>query len=286
MENVILYILQEWGPLGALIVILGGMCWGGYKIYKSHEKNVVEKKDDLKKLEENIADQISVLVQSVKVLNEKVDVFNDKFESQIEVLDKKIESLPADHIKAISEQAEINGKKHKKQLDDLMKLGPRLHDIMKNSNEEIGSDHIFLGSFHNGNSSLSGIPYYKFDIIAERFKPEKVHYDCEFAHMYKDSDILRYDMLPITLVQKGMVHFVVPEAGSTELSEYDDIIWRRMRGRGIRQIALCLLRDSKRRPSGFIGCVSYNMGQLNLDKLVTCGKELEMIYREAERSDE
>ena len=286
MENVILYILQEWGHLGVLIVMLGGMCWGGYKIYKSHEKNAVEKKDDLKKLEENITDQISVLVQSIKVLDEKVDVFNDKFESQIEVLDKKIESLPADHIKAISERDEINSKKHIKQLDDLMKLGPRLHDIMKNSNEEIGSDHIFLGSFHNGNSSLSGIPYYKFDIIAERFKPEKVHCDCEFAHMYKDSDILRYDMLPITLVQKGMVYFVVPEAGSTELSEYDDIIWRRMRGRGIRQIALCLLRDSKCRPSGFIGCVSYSMDQLNLDKLVTCGKELEMIYREAERIEE
>ena len=143
-----------------------------------------------------------------------------------------------------------------------------------------------MGSFHNGNSSLSGIPYYKFDIIAERFSPTKVKRDCEFAHMYKNSDILRYDTLPILLVQNGSIYFKVPEEGECEISNYDDIIWRRMRGRGIKQIAIRLTKDSKNTPSGFVGVVKYDDAELKLEYLDECGRDLEEIYKDAELKEE
>jgi hypothetical protein len=207
---------------------------------------------------------------------------NEKLETRIDELEDQIRDIPSNNLKVIANQAIETKNRHDKQMEDLFKLGPELHKIMALYNDRIGSDHIFLGSFHNGNSSLSGIPYYKFDIIAEKFKTEKIDRDIEFAHMYKDADILRYDSLPIALVQNRILHFVIDENKKSELAKYDDIIFRRMIGRDIKQIALCLLKDSQNKPSGFIGCVSYSYNELNINELSNCGRELEVIYHASE----
>ena len=78
------------------------------------------------------------------------------------------------------------------------------------------------------------------------------------------------------------ISFEVPKEGSTNMQDYDDIIWRRMRGRGICQIALRLTRDSKGSPSGFVGVVKYDYSKLSLEHLENCGRDLEEIYKDAE----
>ena len=278
MDSIISQFITEWGTFGVVLFAIGWMAWDNWKTNKSRN---TQKNETLTAVN-NLGTKIDNLDDKIKLVDHKVDEFKDQVDDKIEILEGKVDAAPAHHIAQFDAVQIDKDKAHLKQMDDLIKLGPKLHRIIQNANQMVGSDHIFVGSFHNGNSSLSGIPYYKFDIIAERFSPHKVARDCEFAHMYKDADILRFDMLPSLLVQNGIVHFEVPEDGDVHLAEYDDIIWRRMRGRGIRQIALRLTRDSKGSPSGFVGVVKYDNTKLNLEGLENCAIELEEIYHNAE----
>lgn len=282
MDSIISQFISEWGTLGVVLFAIGWMAWDNWKSNKT--KN--SQKNETLTAVNGIGDKIEKLNDKIDLVDKKVDKVKIQFDTKIEKLEDKVDSVPDDNIKKLDDRDDKKQKAHLKQLDDLMKLGPKLHRIIQTANINIGADHIFVGSFHNGNSNLAGIPYYKFDIIAERFSPVKVHHDCEFAHMYKDSDILRFDMLPSLLEQQGMVHFKVPQEGDVDMSNYDDIIWRRMRGRRICQIALRLTRDSKGTPSGFVGVVKYDMNELKLEFLETCGRDLEDIYREAELKEE
>ena len=117
------------------------------------------------------------------------------------------------------------------------------------------------------------------DIIAERFRPDKVEDDIEFAPMYKDNDLLRHDLLPSEVVQMGTVHYIIEEDGNSTLEDVDDIIYRRMLGRNIKQLAISLLRDpSNGTPSGFVGCVRFDYDKIDLQELKECGSELENVY--------
>lgn len=167
---------------------------------------------------------------------------------------------------------------HSKQFMDRLKLGPNIHKSLRNFCSRVNADHIFVGSFHNGNESITGIPYFKFDIIAERFAKKKVEDDIEFAFMYKDAELLRHDMLPSEVVQQGVVHYIIDEKENSDLEDVDDIIFRRMVGRGIKQLAISLLHDPTGMPSGFVGCVRYDYEELDLHELQECGHELENIY--------
>ena len=278
MDAIISQIVSQWGVFGLLLIGIGYIIWDNWRINKSkrNDNNMIMSTMN------NIGGKINILQEKINIVDDKVVELKSQVDNRIGLIEQKVDQLPMSNLQHIDI---VNAEKHKihlKQMDDLMKLGPKLHRIIQVANNNIGSDHIFVGSFHNGNSSLSGIPYYKFDIIAERFAPTKISRDCEFAHMYKDSDILRYDTLPSLLVQQGLIHFVVPSEGDIELSNYDDIIWRRMRGRGIKQIAIRLTRDSNGSPSGFVGVVKYDMNKLNLNYLDECGRELEEIYKDAE----
>lgn len=287
MDSIISQIITEWGTFGLLLFVLGYLIWDSRKTnIKKNEDKTIAHIDKLGGKIDNLSDKINLVDEKVDNFKNQLDKRVDELDDKIIDLDNGVRDIPQNNMKQININNKIQQDIHLKQLDDLMKLGPKLHRIIQDANIKIGSDHIFVGSFHNGNSSLSGIPYYKFDIIAERFSPSKVKRDCEFAHMYKNSDILRYDSLPILLVQNGMIYFKVPEEGELEIANYDDIIWRRMRGRGIKQIAIRLTKDSKSTPSGFVGVVKYDDLEMKLEYLDECGKDLEEIYKEAELKEE
>jgi hypothetical protein len=143
----------------------------------------------------------------------------------------------------------------------------------------MNAHHIFLGSFHNGTTNISGIPYCKFDLIAERFSPDEVERDIEYAFIYKDADILRHDKLPITVLNEGMVHYIIDPDGTSKLADIDDVIYRRMVGRDIKQLAVHITRDGSGKPSGFVGCTRYDYDDINLHELQSCARELEIIYK-------
>ena len=280
MESIISQFITEWGTFGLMIFLIGYFSYDSWRTQKSRKDNNSKAIDAVQK----VADKVDNLDMKITVVKDKVDDVTDIFDNRIDRLEKTVNNLPQLHLEELQALTLKQQEEHTKMMLDLLRLGPNLHDVLRDYNDKINGDHIFIGSFHNGNKSITGVPYYKFDIIAERFKTNMVEQDCEFAHMYKDADILRFDRLPILLVQKGLLHFAVPEEGSSELAEVDDIIWRRMKGRGIRQIALRILRDKSNTPSGFVGVVKYNFEELNIDMLDICGKELEANYHNAENN--
>lgn len=259
----IVKIVTELGSFGLLLALAGWIVYNYIKDGSRTAKNIDFKAEIKSEVKQVISESISDIKQSINSISERVS----GLEKTINVL------TPA-------QTAEIASTKpsHPKQFLDRLKLGPQLHKTLNTFRTRINADHIFIGSFHNGNESITGIPYYKFDIIAERFRPDKVDRDIEFAFMYKDADLLRHDLLPSEVVQRGIVHYIIDEDGKSVLEDIDDIIYRRMIGRDIKQLAISLLRDPDGTPSGFVGCVRYDYEEIDLHELKDCGIELENVY--------
>lgn len=256
----IVKIVTELGSFGLLLVLAGWIVYNYIKDGSKSSKSIDFKAEIKSEVKQVINESVSDIKQSINSISDRVSS-----------LEKNINSLTPVQIKDVKPS-------HPKQFLDRLKLGPQLHKTLNNFRNRINADHIFIGSFHNGNESITGIPYYKFDIIAERFRPDKVERDIEFAFMYKDADLLRHDLLPSEVVQRGIVHYIIDENGKSVLEDIDDIIYRRMIGRDIKQLAIALLRDPDGTPSGFVGCVRYDYDEIDLHELKDCGLELENVY--------
>lgn len=289
MEAVISELVAQWGLFGLIVAMVG------YTIYENHIKKGKDKTqggcqkgeiiyDSLKDIKDSINVKLDGVHDSISAINTKVECLEDKFDTKIQNLEDQMDILPKRNLQEMHDSQQKQSEAHTKQMEDVLKLGPKLYNILEEYIPKINCTHIFIGSFHNGTSSMSGIPYCKFDLISERFnKKEIVPADHEFAPVYKDADLLRYGKLPMALVRQETLYFKVEENNNSDLFNYDDIIVRRMIGMGIKQIALRLLKDSNNKPSGFVGCVKYNYDPLNVDELVACGSELEHVYHKAEQ---
>jgi len=265
----IVKIITELGSFGLLLALAGFIIYSFIKNGGLGKNNT----PDIKALlDSNTAD----IKADIKIINNKVDNFESQFKSEIHYINKRLDRVETGCNCDRRDE-------HTKQFSDRIKLGPQIHKTLNQFRTRINADHIFIGSFHNGNESITGIPYYKFDIIAERFRPDKVERDIEFAFMYKDADLLRHDLLPSEVVQRGTVHYIIKEDGTSDLEDIDNIIYRRMVGRDIKQLAISLLRDPSGTPSGFVGCVRYDYDNINIHELIECGRELEIDYANNEK---
>lgn len=270
MEGIV-KLITELGSFGLLLGLAGFIIYNHFK----DSKATAGKKENVsfEKIEKLLSDNTSELKTIIATTNERIDSVERSVSMQIGHIHDRI-----DNIESCDKSSE-----HTKQFADRLKLGPQLHKTLNTFRNRVNADHIFIGSFHNGNESLTGIPYYKFDIIAERFRPDKVERDIEFAFMYKDADLLRHDLLPTEVVQRGTVKYIIDENGDSELKDIDDIIYRRMIGRNIKQLAVSLLCDPSGTPSGFVGCVRYDYEDIDLTELKECGLELEQVYATNEK---
>ena len=266
----IVTLITELGSFGLLLGLAGFII---YSYVKNGPKSGYTDRDnskDIAELKTILKENTAEIKGSINGLDNRISNLEVNVANSVSELNKRIDTVECDKSNIKSS--------HTKQFTDRLKLGPQLHRTLNNFRARINADHIFIGSFHNGNESLTGIPYYKFDIIAERFRPDKVCRDLEFAFMYKDADLLRHDMLPSEVVQNTTVHYIIDENGNSPLADIDDIIYRRMVGRDIKQLAVSLLRDPDGTPSGFVGCVRYDYETIDLTELRECGIELEQIY--------
>ena len=254
----IVKIVTELGSFGLLLTL------AGFIVYSYIKNGGFGQKSNIDEFKSILATNTADIKADIKVIDNKVDL-----------LEKRIDKV----------ECGCNGSKdaHTKQFLDRLKLGPQIHKTLNNFRTRINTDHIFIGSFHNGNESITGIPYYKFDIIAEKFKRNKDENDIEFAPMYKDNDLLRHDLLPSEVVQNSYVHYTINEDGSSELEDVDDILYTRLLGRGIKQLALSVLRDPSGTPSGFVGCIRFDYEKMDIHELIECGRELEIDYANNER---
>lgn len=277
---------QAWAQYGALGVLIA-MC--AYIIYEHFKANKTRgessnKLDDIKIGLEKIQNKTEVLDQKIQIVDqkvdEKIDFYVDNISKRIDKIEDKMELQPNLIISQLDDRSKRLADEHNKSMLNQIHRAPKIHKVMGKYLNKIKCDHIFLGSFHNGTTSVTGVPYCKFDLVAEKYDPENVSRDREFAHMYKDIDILRHDKLPIVLMQNDYVHYIINEDKTSDLKDIDDIIYRRMIGRDIKQLALRMLHDEYGNPTGFLGCVKYNYEELDFEELKACAEALEDIYKE------
>ena len=273
MEGIVIELLSQFGILGLL---LAGVAWIIVDSIKTKKKNLVSSK----KLDESITKLEGHVDKKIDDVNIRIDLVNTKVDTQYDLLNKRIDAGPDVFMGKMEAKKEKDDKEHFDKILEQFSQAPKLHRILKLYRERIGCDHIFMGTFHNGSTSISGIPYCKFDIIAEKFKPGKNNVDLrEYTVIYKNSDILVHDNLPLVISQEDYIYFKINEDGSSELEEVDDILYRRCVKYGIKQFAANLLRDENMNPVGFVGCVDFDYDNLNFQELNNCAKELEEIYK-------
>lgn len=288
MDSIVSEIFTQWGVFGVVFLAAIYIIWDSIKSRKN-QGNANKKLDAIIDDIIDIKSDIPDIKSNVQFVEKEINCIDDKLETKInsvkEVLNARIDSLeekveeqPNHIIYSMDTRKREYDEIHSQQMLGQITKAPLLHKIMGIYMDRIKCDHIFLGSFHNGKSTVTGIPYYKFDIVAEKFNPLKIERDCEFAHLYQDVDVLRHDKLPIELVQNEYVYYTINEDKSSELESIDDILYRRMVGRDIKQLAINLLHDSFGNPLGFVGCVKYDYENIDQQELRNCACELEIIY--------
>lgn len=258
MDTLITEVVANWGAFG---IILACALYIIYDYIKSAKSRAEQHDDDLKTITKSIEHKFSDLEEGL----------NDRFikiETKITKLSDKI----------IDEIQDIDSKEEHMDIQNLVKIGPKLHSVLQNYKQLIGIDHIFMGSFHNGISSITGIPYYKFDIIAERFNPEDNLQDIEFAPRYKNVDLLQFDKLPVALFNKDILYYEINNDYSSDMQQMSEIVYHRMVSRGVKQLVAIILRDSEGIPSGFICGINYSHKNIIYSELKECRIEIEKIY--------
>lgn len=295
MESIIKELIAQYGVSG---LILAFLAWQYYQNSKNIKASV--SKDDINQVQENIKTSVDGQISNIKsyivsereVLKELIDLSGERIDNlkthvddrianlseKMDILEDQILDQPANFLETIQNREDELKKAHDQHFYKQLDAGSELFDILTHYKESVNLDHIFVGSFHNGTSSLSGVPYYKFDLVAEKFDPDYIERDVEFNHMYYNADLMKHGKLPITLIQNNKLHYTIDENGYSDLSKIDDIIYRRMRGRDIKQIALHLLKDKNGKPSGFVGGIRYNYDRIRMDQLSKCASELEKIF--------
>lgn len=292
MESIVSEMITQWGTFGLLMIFAIWIIWtnlkDGVKSGKDSKDNriIPTNISQNETLGELMATLISSLSDKIDKLDDKVDrleINSNNINNRLTVVETKLNNQPQAFYNHMEKIQQAKQEAHNKMMEDQMKLGPELHKILEDYKVKMNAHHIFLGSFHNGTTNISGIPYCKFDLIAEKLSTDKIERDIEYSFIYKDTDILRHNKLPITVVSQGMVHYIIDENGHSELADIDDVIYRRMVGRDIKQLAVHVTRDEKGKPSGFVGCTRYDYEDLNLSELKACAKELEIIYRNSSK---
>ena len=245
------------------------------------ENNGVYSKEDL------IYDVVRDLQVTVKDNNNRLNSLNDRFndlqddfDTKVTYLETRVNQIPVENIvKAFTEADRIKSENEQKLFLDTLCLGNRADELLEEYTKKINCTHIFIASFHNGASSLTGNPYFKFDIIKEAYHPIDIQEnDHPFEPVYRDCQLSLLGKLPAVLVEKKLLHFTLDENDKSELENYDNIIINRMRGMGIKQLALSVAYDNGI-VSGFVGCVKYDYETMNITKLVECTHKLELIYK-------
>lgn len=292
MESIVSEMIAQWGTFGLLMIfaiwIIYSNIKDGFKGKKSSTPAPAptpapQSHDTLGELMANLVSKLSDKIDRIDDKVDRLEININNANNRLTVVETKLNNQPQAFINHFNKIQHEKEEAHNKMILDQMRLGPELHKILGEYKDKMKAQHIFLGSFHNGTTNVSGIPYCKFDLIAEKFSPDEVERDIEYAFIYKDADIIRHNKLPMALLDETMVHYVIGPDKTSELSEIDDVIYRRMIGRDIKQLAVHLTRDGSGRPSGFVGCTRYDYEDIDLSELKTCAKELELIYKNSSK---
>ena len=267
-------LIGTWGTFGLVFVVMAWYIYNDiknnkFKKFKSNDLTddkfeVVDKKIDI--LSQNLSDKYDDLSRDIKNIDKRVDNIEQKVAEQPNRVYDKFQD-------ANKKKMEL----HAALLAGRINVGPKIHNILNIYSKLTGADHMAIGLFHNGTTTLTGIPYYKFDIVAEKFDLDNEN-DYELAPLYKDTDIIRHDLLPLEIMQNTRMQYEIKPG--CRLQKIDTILYRKAYGLGTKHLAIGIFRDEKGVPAGFLGVANFNDTPIDMEEFDKCLLMLHQVYVE------
>lgn len=236
MQEIFGQIVAQWGLVGVLGIAAGWIIYDSFKKNKEMEKYYREKMDEKNEL---ISQMRGDYTPDNNLINRM-----DTILSRMDELEAKFDSTHPNFV-----EEEIS------KLTAIANIAPIIHSVLNSSIADIKADHMLVGLLHNGTHTITGTPFMKFDIVAEKFFPVRNPQDDELSGVYKDHDLMQHNRLPAVVLQ-GEARVFDIDAG--ELKDIDPYLNSKLVKRGVKYIAFDIFRDVNGLPNGFV-CV-YSFG--------------------------
>ena len=265
MTDVLMQGLSLWCSAGLIALAAGYVLWDSYKKNKENEKWVREQMLTAQTSREGNKESLEEISNSLRDFHEDHKQWRVGIEMRLgDIEDKMAKHHPCHH------DAE------KLRLDAISKISPALYHYIADGLEACNCDHIALALLHNGSVNLSGIPYIKFGIINEKYRPLNCPNDVDLLSKYKEEDIVAHNRLPMVIAQNHHVEFEITD--DSELADIDPILFARCIKLSIKRIAFQAVRDNKHMVTGFVVIYSFRDEPLDLVSLHDTTDAVERLY--------
>lgn len=267
MTDVLIDALQQWGTAGIIAVAAGWVLYDSWKKNKETEKWMREQVQASTESRSMTRSDLSEISSSIKDLSQKHTEFREEISNRVMNIENKIDrhhpdhcSLEAVRLKAISTAA------------------PAVYAIINDGLDSCDCDHIAVALLHNGTVALSGVPYIKFGIISEKYKPIRCPQDEPLLPRYKEEDIMSHNKLPMCVTQNKQAIFDISD--ECILKDVDPIIYMKCIRRGIKRIAFEAIRDVHGLVTGFVVIYNFEDRDFDSDSLHAVTEAIEKVYQE------
>ena len=257
----ILNTIAQWGSAGAVLALAVYILWHEHKVNLEKGQKADEFiKEQLKTttFRNNTSDSFDVIIDRLDKLEESVKGVTEKLDNHI----NKEENL----------DVEAN------RLEAIVSVAPAIHTLLHSYIDSCNADHVLFATLHNGNQTLCGVPYMKFDVIAEKFYPIRNPQDEEMARVYKNAELIVHDKLPAAVMQNPRVCFDIENDVNNHLEQLDSALYHRIIKRGIKHIAFEAIKDVHGRVDGFLCAYSFD-DPLDMKVFAEAANTLNSIYK-------
>lgn len=274
MGSILHDIIINWGLSGIAAAAAIYLIWENFKRNKEIEDHIISRTDNAV-VERK--DNTNIIMQSISNLDHKVDDIEDKMDDTIKRVDN-IESR-IDHSSNWHVSNELQG------LNSTISIAPTVYNIIGNYMDDIQADHIAIGMLHNGVFGITSLPFYKYDILIEKFSPIRHPKDKELCRLYKNTELSLHNKLPGALIQDKEIYFDLTDESNCQLfSDMDDMMYHRCTQIGIKYIMFTLLHDASDNPIGF--CTAYSFSKPIRSQLMKeMTKTLSQLYSDIKKTN-
>ncbi len=266
MTDVLVHAISQWGTAGIVALAAGWVLWDSWKKNKENEKWMREQVQNSSNARALTRNDLSEISTSIKDMRREHIEFRDEVRARVAAVEDKITQHHPDH-----------GSMEAARLNAISQIAPSIHTIINEGLDMCSCDHIAVALLHNGTVTLSGIPYIKFGIVAEKYKPVRYPQDFDLLSKYKEEDILSHNRLPSCIVQNPNIEFRISD--DSALAEIDPGLFIKCKNHGIKRIGFEAIRDIHGLTTGFVLIYKFDSSPLDIDGLHSVTTTIEHLYQ-------
>lgn len=260
--GVIQEIWLQWGLVGVIAAAAVYVIWDNYRQNKKIESQLLKDRG------------VCVTTPHVSSIMDRFDKITERLVTLENNVDKRLTKIEDCINHKDLDQRDLE----KKRLQAVLNFGPLINTIMTNYIGDISADHICIGLLHNGVYGPTGIPFLKFDVVAEKMFPIRNTQDKELIPEYNNVNLTTMDKLPAAIYQNDYVFFDLENENDVNVFEgINDSICRKSMKIGIKKIIFASTSDQHGCINGFVCAYSFD-DTFNVDAFMEMRKMIEKLY--------